>query len=105
MPMKPLGYCTHPGCPVRVASGACPQHAVRANYVVRRWYRTMRWIRLRYQVLVDAAYTCAQCGHVQTELEVDHIVKHDGDPVRFWNRHNLQALCPPCHARKTATGA
>jgi 5-methylcytosine-specific restriction endonuclease McrA len=76
----------------------------RPNYKERAWYRTVRWARLRNQVLLEAAYTCAGCMHVQVRLEVDHIRKHDGDPKRFWDRANLQALCPTCHHAKTQLG-
>jgi 5-methylcytosine-specific restriction protein A len=60
---------------------------------------------VRPQVLLEAAHTCAQCGHVQRRLEVDHIVKHNGDPRLFWDPANLQALCPTCHLAKTQRGA
>jgi len=76
----------------------------RPNRDVRKWYYTAQWAHLRQQVLTDAAYTCAQCGMVQAALDVDHIVKHEGDPAQFWNRANLQALCKPCHSRKTEQG-
>ncbi len=106
MPMRPVTYCTQPGCSVLVPRGRCRTHAVqqehaRDTYAVRRWYRTARWLRLRLRVLVDQAYTCAACDQVHLSLEVDHILKHDGDPARFWDRSNLQALCVSCHTRKT----
>lgn len=104
-----MQYCAQPGCSALVARGRCSVHVVqrdhaRDDYAVRRWYRTVRWRQLRAQVLVEAGYTCAQCHQVQRRLEVDHIVKHDGDPMRFWDRDNLQPLCPPCHTRKTRGG-
>jgi 5-methylcytosine-specific restriction endonuclease McrA len=104
-----LQYCAYPGCSQQVSRGRCPAHALQAeqarpNYAVRRWYRTARWKYLRAQVLRDANYTCAQCGQVRVELDVDHRLKHDGDVRRFWDRTNLQALCPSCHAVKTARG-
>lgn len=101
---RPLAYCAQPGCSVKVARGYCPQHGVRTNRDVRRWYCTARWSRLRQQVCVDQAYACAQCGQVQLQLEVDHIRKHEGDAGLFWNRENLQALCSTCHTRKTRRG-
>lgn len=90
-------------------TGRCATHAValehtRANWEVRKWYSTTAWLRLRLEVVTDAAYTCAQCGRIQADLDVDHIVKHDGDSARFWDRGNLQALCPACHSRKTSQG-
>ena len=109
MPAKPLQYCVVPGCSVRVPSGRCAPHAValahtRPNWHVQKWYYTAAWIHLRRAVLCDAAYTCAQCGQVQAALQVDHIVKHDGNPVLFWDRANLQALCAACHTKKTGRG-
>jgi len=109
MPQRPLQACAVPGCGARVISGRCAPHAVqlehtRRNRDVRRWYYTAAWGELRRQVLVEAAYTCASCGQVRADLDVDHIVKHDGDPESFWNRANLQALCAACHTRKTGRG-
>jgi 5-methylcytosine-specific restriction enzyme A len=107
---RPLAYCAQPGCSVLVPRGRCRTHAVqqehtRRNWEVRTWYRRPAWKHLRLQVLVDQAHACAQCGRVTVQLEVDHIVKHDGSPRLFWDRGNLQALCPPCHGRKTRQGA
>ena len=100
----PRPYCAHPGCPVRVQRGCCPTHAGRVNADVRRWYCTVRWFRLRQQVLVDQAYACAQCGHVGIDFDVDHITPHEGHSRLFWARMNLQALCKACHTRKTRGG-
>ena len=33
---------------------------------------------------------------------VDHIIPHKGNLELFWDEDNLQALCKPCHDRKTA---
>jgi 5-methylcytosine-specific restriction endonuclease McrA len=109
MPLAPKRYCAVPGCSVLVERGRCAPHAValehtRPNRDVRKWYYTLQWSHLRKSVLTDAAYTCAECGQIQLDLDVDHIVKHEGDPTRFWNRANLQALCKPCHSRKTVRG-
>jgi 5-methylcytosine-specific restriction protein A len=43
---------------------------------------------------------CAGCGAIA--MVVDHLDPHCGDPVIFWDRRRWQALCVPCHARKTA---
>jgi len=100
-----MPYCVQPGCGVVVPRGRCLAHTVRRrNYIVRRWYCTARWFTLRAQVLLEAAYECAQCHHVQQRLEVDHIRKHLGDARLFWERSNLQALCPACHLAKTQRG-
>ncbi len=66
----------------------------------RRWYKTARWQRLRWEVLRDAAFTCARCGVIERrtdQLVADHVVRHRGDEALFWDRGNLQCLCKPCH--------
>jgi len=101
-----MHYCAQPGCGVLVRRGRCAAHLVRReNYRARRWYCTARWFTLRAQVLLEAAYTCAVCERVTQRLEVDHITKHQGNPALFWDRANLQALCPSCHYDKTRRGA
>lgn len=89
----------------------CPAHAVqrehsRANYDVRRWYRTARWSRLRADVLNEnpLCVDCTQEQRVQVATEVDHKVPHRGDPVMFWDRANLQGMCASHHSAKTARG-
>ena len=99
-----MRFCLEPGCGVLVERGRCPRHAARPNADVRKWYRTVRWRRLRAQVLRESNYTCAQCGHVQIDLEIDHLIRHDGNLTLFWSRTNLQPLCAACHLRKTMRG-
>jgi 5-methylcytosine-specific restriction protein A len=109
MPTQAPHFCVVPGCSTLTVRRRCLAHAVqtehaRPNYAVRRWYRTPAWKALRAQVVRDVGYTCAHCGNIMLRLEVDHIIKHEGDPRRFWNRANLQALCRRCHQRKTQRG-
>jgi 5-methylcytosine-specific restriction endonuclease McrA len=66
----------------------------------RRWYKTARWQRLRWSVLVRAVFTCAACQRVEGNtalLVADHIEPHRGDEAKFWNEANLQCLCKACH--------
>jgi 5-methylcytosine-specific restriction enzyme A len=109
MPSRPPHLCAVPGCPQLATGRRCRAHAVvaeqaRPNYAHRRWYRIARWRALRARVLREQAYRCALCGYVTLDLDIDHIVKHDGDLRRFWDRANLQALCRTCHQRKTQRG-
>ncbi len=66
----------------------------------RRWYKTADWRRLRWQVLVEAQFTCAMCGRVgdSPSLVADHITPHRGSRDLFWDRGNLQCLCSACHS-------
>lgn len=72
----------------------------------RKWYHLARWRRLRVQVL-NADPLCVDCsrqGRVTIATDVDHIVPHQGDPVKFWDRANLAGLCVACHSAKTRRG-
>jgi 5-methylcytosine-specific restriction protein A len=67
----------------------------------RAWYKTARWQRLRWQVLVEGQFRCARCGTLEgdtAQLVADHIEPHRGDAGLFWDQGNLQVLCAPCHA-------
>lgn len=55
---------------------------------------------LRWQVLLDAMFTCAMCGRIVSDpsmLVADHIVPHKGDPELFFDRGNLWAVDRECH--------
>lgn len=68
----------------------------------RAWYKTARWQRLRWSVLVDAMFTCAMCKRIvsdTSQLVGDHIIPHRGDEALFWDAANIQCLCKPCHDR------
>lgn len=87
----------------------CPAHSLqkertRYNRDVRKWYYTERWKQLRRLVIQAQHHACAECGHVELVLDVDHIEPHRGDPAKFWNVKNLQGLCASCHSRKTGKG-
>lgn len=105
----PQVFCAEPGCKTLVTAGRCAVHAAAvraAEATVHRWYCSARWQRLRLQVLQDQPF-CAMCrvdGKRTLALEVDHVVAHRGDPILFWDVHNLQGLCRPCHTRKTTAG-
>lgn len=46
---------------------------------------------------------CADCRLAEATV-VDHVRPHRGDRRLFWDRTNWQALCAPCHNKKTAAG-
>lgn len=77
---------------------AAPAPRRRASH---KWYYTARWKRLRWDVLVEANFTCQRCGRIEADtsrLIADHIRPHRGDPELFWDRENLQCLCDTCHS-------
>lgn len=66
----------------------------------RAWYKTYRWQRLRWSVLVRDLFTCAMCGRIEgdtSQLVADHIVPHKGDEAAFWDEGNIWCVCSACH--------
>ena len=67
-----------------------------------RFYNTKAWRETRRDVLERhlGCEQCARLGLLTPATEVDHIVplSRGGDPYAL---DNLQALCRPCHSRKT----
>lgn len=66
----------------------------------RAWYKTARWQKLRWSILVRDLFTCQRCNKVEGNtrlLVADHKRPHRGDEALFWDAENLQCLCKPCH--------
>lgn len=66
---------------------------------------TAKWERYRKGFLLDhkLCVSCMNDGRRVVSTVVDHVIPHKGDMVLFWDPDNHQALCKPCHDRKTAT--
>lgn len=65
----------------------------------RQWYKTSRWQKLRWSILVRDNFTCQRCGRVDVSkngLHCDHTERHGGDEARFWSGP-FQTLCAHCH--------
>lgn len=105
--------CLTPGCPTLVPSGHCDQHTPKRTRArngdahrpsaARRGYST-RWqaARLRY---LRHHPTCTT-PHCRSRADVvDHIVRAREAGIDFWDQSNWQALCTPCHARKSGIEA
>ena len=118
MPSLPMRPCLHPGCRETVKGGYCAAHKRnegRQRYQATRAFErergssSARGYDARWKFARDAFLRrnplCAACerkGRVTPATEVDHIEPHRGDALVFWDASNLQALCKPCHSRKTA---
>ncbi len=68
----------------------------------RAWYKTAKWQKLRWSILVRDHFTCQMvgCGKIETDtslLVADHRIPHRGDSALFWDDDNLQCLCKSCH--------
>lgn len=72
----------------------------------RKWYSLARWKILRMATFKRDRFRCqcgqSDCGRVESNtrlLVCDHIKRHGGDPVLFWDPTNLQTLLKTCHDR------
>ncbi|WP_241616848.1 HNH endonuclease [Rosenbergiella epipactidis] len=91
-------------------SGYCPAH-INEGWQQHQQGKTRhergygsKWDNIRARVLKRDNYLCQSCmqeGKVVAATTVDHIIAkaHGGTDADS----NLQALCWPCHRRKTAT--
>jgi 5-methylcytosine-specific restriction endonuclease McrA len=96
----PTRLCANPSCPNPATyRGRCTIHQTKHNrdtHRNRHIYTSKRWKILRRHILHHTPL--CTCGEIATD--VDHItpIEQGGDP---WSPTNLQALCHPCHSRKT----
>lgn len=66
----------------------------------KRVTSTRRWQTLRHKILERDDWKCCCCGD-RRRLEIDHIKSVRLAPELAFEPSNLQALCGPCHTRKT----
>ena len=62
--------------------------------------RGTSWMNTRQRIMRRDKYTCAGCGLIRMDHQVDHVV-----PLEQAGSNedcNLQLLCTPCHDVKTA---
>ena len=64
-----------------------------------RWQRYRAWFLAQHPLCA----ACERDGTITLANEVDHVTPHRGNPDLFWDSRNHQALCKPCHSRKSAT--
>lgn len=106
MPKRPPSPCLEPGCPELTTRTRCAKHEAQ---VARQWDRQRgtarqrgydaRWNNLARRYIRQHP-TCELCGEHPAK-EVDHIIAlRDGG--QKYATYNMQALCRPCHRRKTA---
>ena len=77
-------------------TGARKVHARHSKRVTA----TKRWKVLRMEILERDGFRCKTCGG-RGRLEIDHIKPVRTHPRLSYEPSNLQALCSPCHTRKT----
>lgn len=114
MPLAAPTPCRHPGCGAVLAKpGYCDAHrvAVHRDYgrarrgfdTERGFYQSAAWRAVRAAFLREHS-VCTRCqghGRVVVAVVADHVLPLKNGGARLdWA--NLQALCVPCHNRKTA---
>lgn len=80
--------------------GERERDAHRGNLEWRKWYKTSRWQKLRWSILVRDCFTCQMCGKLEgnaSQLVADHKCRHRGNEAMFWDAANIQCVCKPCH--------
>ena len=108
MPVRPRKPCAEQGCPELVDPGEkyCQKHKALHPDPVRsgssRGYNR-DWQRISKQYLAShpLCVKCMERGKYTKATVVDHITPHRGNKKLFWDPENWQALCKPCHDRKT----
>lgn len=78
-------------------------HEARGSAHSRGYGRKWQAARLGYLQKHPLCVHCLARGHATAATEVDHIEPHRGDMVLFWRTDLWQALCKPCHSKKTAS--
>lgn len=112
MPTAAPKPCGHIGCrAMAVAGGRCHKHAGeikqrdrdRGSAAKRGYGHKWRIARDQYLSANPLCVECKRLDLLTASTEVDHVIPHRGDLGLFWRRSNWQALCKPCHSRKTAS--
>ncbi len=70
----------------------------------RSFYKTNRWLRLRYETFEEQGVVCAVCGARPPgiEMHIDHIKPRSKFPELEYDKTNLQVLCHDCNIGKGA---
>jgi len=69
------------------------------------FYKSKQWRTTRVQALIRDHYLCVRCldnKRIKKADMVDHIIPIKQDWSLRLSLNNLQSLCNPCHAAKTA---
>lgn len=98
MPIRPPRHKPYPRTAKR-HQAATPDE--RPNSHQRGYNRRWRAYRAGFLLRNPLCVHCQARGIITPGSEVDHIIPHRGDTKVFWDYDNHQALCKPCHSRKT----
>lgn len=79
-----------------------PAEQTRKSSHARGYNHQWRASRLAFLAKNPLCVHCLAEGITTLANVVDHIIPHKGNQTLFWDMSNWQALCTPCHNRKTA---
>jgi 5-methylcytosine-specific restriction protein A len=106
MPIKAMKFCSR--CSrLAVKDGKCAMHAKQAEQGRdNKWlsmYHDPLWLRLRANQLAKEplCFDCLKEHRLTPATVADHIQRHCGNPVLFYDPDNLQSMCASCHSKKT----
>lgn len=107
MPRNSKKPCRHLGCPNLTEGKYCEEH--KSLYPDRpsaesRGYNS-KWRKLSQQYLRKhpLCVRCLASGRYTKATVTDHIISHRNRAALMWDESNFQALCKPCHDKKTWT--
>jgi len=86
MPVKPPSFRPSylPPPEQRVRAYNRERGSARERGYTRKWERARKAYLAEHPLCVE----CEKQGDVTPATDVDHIVKHDGNPVLFWDQDN-----------------
>ena len=67
-----------------------------------RWQKVRKYYLASHPLCADPYGTHAREGRIEVAMQVDHVIPLASRPDLAFDWSNLQSLCVPCHARKTA---
>lgn len=64
----------------------------------RAWYHTPQWRAIRRAQLHSEPFCwlCEKRGILRIANVCNHVERHEGDPIKFWNGP-FNSMCEPCH--------
>ena len=66
-----------------------------------KWYHRAYWKKTLRPTVLARDPICVICDRNPSTIG-DHIIPHKGNWTLFSDLNNLQGICEPCHAKKTA---
>lgn len=98
MPSLPANHRTIPAAALKHDAA----EKLRGNSAERGYGHRWRKARWSYLAKHPLCVECQRLGRVEAATDLDHIIPHRGDMLKFWDRTNWQGLCHQHHSAKTA---